>query len=51
MSKREKEQISQRKPLVVIMPEARALVWKPSPRHVAKKVVLVALIKRLCAGP
>lgn len=31
MSKEEKEQTSQRKPLLVTMPEAGALVWKPFP--------------------
>lgn len=46
-SKGEEEQISQRKLLSVIMAEACALAWKPSPRHVAKEVVLVALTKQL----
>lgn len=51
VSKREEEQISQRKPLLVFMPEACALAWKPSPRHVAKEVVLVTLTKHLGTGP
>lgn len=50
-SKGEEEQISQRKLLSVIMAEACALAWKPSPRHVAKEVVLVALTKQLGTGP
>lgn len=62
MSKEEKEQISQKKPLLVTTPEVGALVWKeaflcPSRGcaarevYAAKEIVLVLSMQHLCTHP